>query len=61
MGKMLPSKNIIHIRWKNNNLYRQAKAILIQHQKTTFTTNAKGTFLGRKHIYQKKKKKSTKV
>ena len=61
MRKMIPSKNLIHIRWKNHNLYRQAKAIIIQHQQTSFTANAKGTFLGRKHIYKKKKKKSTRV
>ena len=57
MRKMIPSKNLIHIRWKNHNLYRQAKAIIIQHQQTSFTANAKVTFLGSKNIYKKKKKK----
>ena len=31
------------------NLYRQAKAKRIQHQETSFTTNGKGTSLGRKN------------
>ena len=45
----LPSKELIEIQWGNKNLYRQAKAKQIQHQQTSFTTNAKGTSLGRKH------------
>ena len=35
-------------------LYRQAKAKRIQHHQTSFTTNAKGTSLGRKHKRRKR-------
>ena len=35
------------------NFYRQAKAKRIQHHQTSFTTNAKGTCLGRKHKKRK--------
>ena len=45
----LPSKDLIHIQWRNQNIYRQAKATRIQHHKTSFTTNAKGTSLSGKH------------
>ena len=44
----LPSKALIQIGWRNQKLYRQAKAKRIQHNQTSFTTNAKGTSLGRK-------------
>ena len=37
------------------NLYRQAKAKRIQHHQTSFTTNAKGTSLGRKHKRRKRR------
>ena len=30
-----------HIQWRNQKLYRQAKATRIQHQQTSFTTNAR--------------------
>ena len=41
----------------NQKLYRQAKAKRIQHHSISFTTNATGTSLGRKH---KRRKKLTK-
>ena len=44
----LPGKDRIQIRWRNQNLYRQAKAERVQHHQTSFTTNAKGTSLGKK-------------
>ena len=34
--------------------YRQAKAKTIQHHQTSFTINAKGTSLGRKHKRRKR-------
>ena len=47
--KNIPSsKAIIQIQWRNQKLYRQAKVKRIQHQQTSFTTNAKGTSIGRK-------------
>ena len=53
----LPSKTLVQIWWRNQKLSRQAKLKRIQQHQTSFTTNAKGTSLGRKH---KKKKRSTK-
>ena len=54
----LPSKAMIQIEWRNQKLYRQAKAKTIQHHQTGFTTNAKGTFLRGK---QKRRKRPTKT
>ena len=54
----LPSKDLIRIQWRNQKLYRQAKAKRIQHHQTSFTTNAKGTSLGGKH---KRRKRPTKT
>ena len=45
----LLSEDHIQIRWRNQKLYRQAKAKRIQHHQTSFTANAKGTSLGGKH------------
>ena len=45
----LPSKTFIQIWWRNQKLSRQAKVNRIQYHQTSFTTNAKGTSLGRKH------------
>ena len=45
----LPGKDLIQIQWRNQKLYRQAKAKGIQHHKTSSTTNAKGTSLSGKH------------
>ena len=45
----LPSKTLLQIWWRNQKLSRQAKIKRIQHHQTSFTTNAKGTSLGRKH------------
>ena len=45
----LPSEDLIQIRWRNQKLYRQAKAKRIQHHQTSSTTNAKGTSLSGKH------------
>ena len=42
----LPSKVLIQIQWRNQKLYRGAKAERIQHDKTSFATNTKGTPLG---------------
>ena len=39
---------------KTKNLYRQTKAKRIQHHQTSFTKNAKGTSLGRKHKRRKR-------
>ena len=44
----LPGKDLIQIRWRNQKLYRQAKAKRIQHHQTSFATNAKGTSLSGK-------------
>ena len=52
------SKDIIQIRQRNQNLYRQTKAKRIQHHQTSFTTNAKGTSLG---VKQKRRKRPTKT
>ena len=49
----LPGKDLIQIRWRNQNLYRQAKAKRIQHHQTSSTTNAKGTSLSGKHKRRK--------
>ena len=53
----LPSNDLIQIRWRNQKLYQQAKAMRTHHHQTSFTTNAKGTSLSGKH---KRKKKPTK-
>ena len=45
---ILPSKTFLQIWWRNQKLSRQAKVKRIQQHQTSFTTNAKGTFLGRK-------------
>ena len=54
----LPGKDFIQIGWKNQKFYRQGKAKRIKHQQTSFTANAKGTFLGGKH---KRRKRPTKT
>ena len=43
--------------WRNQKLYRQAKAKRIQHHQTSFTTNAKGTSLGGKEKATTRNKK----
>ena len=54
----LPGKDLIQIRWKNQKLYRQAKAKRIQHHQTSSTTNAKGASLSgkqeKKRTYENK-------
>ena len=52
----LPSKTLLQIWWRNQNLSRQRDVKRIQHHQTSFTTNAKRTSLGRKH---KRRKRST--
>ena len=52
----LPSKTLFQIWWRYQKLSRQAKVGRIQHHKASFTTNAKGTSLGRK---QKRRKRPT--
>ena len=44
----LPRRALILIQWRNQKLYRQAIAKLIQHHQASFATNAKGASLGRK-------------
>ena len=44
---LLLSKTLAQICWRNQKLSRQAKVKRIQHHQTSFTTNAKGTSLGR--------------
>ena len=51
---ILPSKTFLQIWWRNQKLSRQAKVKRIQQHQTSFTTNAKGTFLGRKHKRRKR-------
>ena len=52
-GKKLQPRTLSSARlsdwWRNQKLYRQAKVKRIQHHQTSFTTNARGTSLGRKH------------
>ena len=55
----LPSKYLIQIWWRNKKLYRQTKAKRIQHHQISFTTNAKGTSLGRKEKPTTRNKKIT--
>ena len=50
----LPSMTLLQIWWRNQKLSRQAKVKRIQHHQTSFTTNAKGTSLGRKHKRRKR-------
>ena len=45
----LSGKNLLQIQRRNQKLYKQAKVKKIQHHQTSFTTNAKGTSLVRKH------------
>ena len=45
---------IVSFRWRNQKLSRQAKVKRIQHHETSFTTNAKGISLGRKHKRRKR-------
>ena len=46
-NNLQPSKDLIQI-WKNQKLYRQAKAERIQHQQNSSPTNAKGSSLDRR-------------
>ena len=39
----ISSKALVQILQRNQKLYRQAKAKIIQHHQTSFTTNVKGT------------------
>ena len=50
---ILPGKDLIQIRRRDQKLYRQAKAKRIQHHQTSSTTNAKGTSLSGKHNRRK--------
>ena len=52
----IPSKTLLQIQWRNHKLSTQTKVKRIQHHQTSFTTNAKGTSLGREH---KRKKRPT--
>jgi len=45
---ILPSKTLLQIRRRNRKPPRQAKAKRIHHHQMSFTTNSKGTSLGRK-------------
>ena len=53
----IPSKALNQIRWRNQKLYRQAKAKTTQHHHISFTTNANGTSLGRKEKSTTRNKK----
>ena len=44
----------LQIQWRNQMLYGQAETKRIQHHQTSFTTNAKGNSLGRKHKRRKR-------
>ena len=46
---ILPSKDLIKIQKRNQELYRKAKAKKIQHHQTKSSTNAKGSSLDKKH------------
>ena len=50
----LPSKTLLQIWWKNQKISRQAKVKRIQHHQSSFTTNTKGTSLGRTHKSRKR-------
>ena len=52
-------KTFIQIWWRNQKLSRQAKVKRIQHHQTNFTTNAKGTFLDRKHKRRERPEQNT--
>ena len=47
---LYPEKAFVQIWWRNQKLYRQAKAKRIQHHQTSFTINANGTSLGGKEM-----------
>ena len=44
----LPSKALIHIWWRDQKLYRQAKAKRVKHLQTSPISTTKGTSLSRK-------------
>ena len=50
----LPSNTLLKIWWRNQKLSRLAKVKRIQQHQIIFTTNAKGTSLGRKHKGRKR-------
>ena len=52
--RILYSARLLQIWWRNQKLFRQAKVKRIQHNQTSITTNAKGTYLGRKHRRRKR-------
>ena len=51
---LYPARISFRFNREMKNLYRQAKSERIQHHQTSFTTNAKGTSLGRKHKRRKR-------
>ena len=48
------SKDLIQNLWKNQTLFRQAKVKRIQYYQTSFTTNAKGTYMVKKYKRREK-------
>ena len=65
-GSTLPGKDLIQIQWRNQKLYRQAKAKRIQHHQTSSTTNAKRNFSKweteeKKRTYKNKPKTTKKM
>ena len=56
--RLLCPTNLIQSWWGNQKLYRQTKVKRIQHHQTSFTTSAKGAFIGRKHRRWKRPKKA---
>ena len=51
---ILPSKTLPQVWQRNQKPSRQANVKRVQHHQTSFTTNAKGTSLGRKHKRRKR-------
>ena len=54
----IPSKTLLQIWWRNWKFSRQANIKRIQHHQNSFTANAKGTSLGRKHSRRKRRKEN---
>ena len=52
----VPHKDLIQNRWRNKNLFRQAKFKRTQYHQTSFTTNAKWTCVVKKYKEEKRSK-----
>ena len=51
---IIPSKTLLQIWWRNQKFSRQAEVKRIQHHQSSFTANAQGISLGRKHERRKR-------